>query len=136
MKDPAARADAMLDRLRTFQADAESTWTPGQALGEISAHLAPVESFPGTVATADCFLTRTRRLTRVLRAAAQRSEAAVPDLNLDGVLSALQRHDSLTTAEGTVQAPSMREARDLVRMEISYVLPPPASGSLTVQPTS
>jgi hypothetical protein len=34
------------------------------------------------------------------------------------------------------KAPSVREARDLVRLEISYVLPPPASGNLTVQPTS
>lgn len=81
-------------------------------------------------------LTQTLWLTRVLRAAAQRSEAAVPDLNLDGVLSAIQRHDSLTTAGGTVQAPSVRGARDLVQLEISYVLPPPASGNLTVQPTS
>ena len=114
-------------RLRHVEQDAETTWTPGQALGEITAHLARVESFTATHAAAEQVQARTRRLTGVLRAAVRRAGAAGVSLDLDGVLGALQRHDSLLASGQSVQAPAVREARDLIRLEISCLLPPSAT---------
>ncbi len=130
-KDLADRTDDLLASLRKAQQVAESAWTPGEALGEIIAHLARVESFSGTAVTAEHVRARTRQLAERLRAAARRAEAAGLGLNLGGVFGALEWHDLMLERERTVQTPSVRAARDLVRLEISWLMPPAVNGDLT-----
>jgi hypothetical protein len=124
MKDLEARVAGLLASLNQASRDAAATWTPGEALGEITAQLNRVDSFPATSSAAAHAQRRMRWLTAVLAAAAPRSRAAGLDLDLGGVLSVLQQHDAALAAEQNTQAPRARAARELIRLEISLLLPP------------
>jgi hypothetical protein len=120
----ASALTASLDHLREVRRNAKENWTPGQALGEILSYLARIEHFTASELTASSVQRRLRWLTAVLHAAVRRAEAAgLEPGQLKGVLSALRRHDVLLSSERTVAGPSARAARDLIRLEISYLVP-------------
>ena len=128
MKDLEARAADLLARLNQAGRDAEATWTPGEALGEIILQLNRVDSFPATSSAAEHAQRRMRWLTGILAAAARRALGAGLDLDFSGVLGALQQHEAALAGEPNVQAPRARAARELIRLEISLLLSP-ASGA-------
>lgn len=111
-------------RLRMVRRDAEAGWTPGQALGEILSYLDRVEHFTESDITASFVQRRMRWLTSVLQAAGRRAGfIGLDPTQLNGVFSALTRHDVFLSSERTVVGPSARAARDLIRLEISYLGP-------------
>ena len=109
-------------QLATFQATAEQTWAPGQALGEMLGYLDRVEGFTDSDLTAFGVQRRMRRLTSILRAALARSQSVGLDpQRLNGLFTALAKHDELLSVEWTVGGPSAKSARDLIRLEITYL---------------
>ncbi len=111
-------------QLRAVRRDAEAGWTPGQALGEILSYVNRVEHFTKSDVTASSVQKRMRCLTYVLQAAVQRTQLIGLDPGqLDGVFSALARHDVSLSSEQTVAGSHAKVARDLIRLEISYLEP-------------
>ena len=109
-------------RLLKLQVDAEHRWTPGQALGEILSYLDRVEDFSESNLTTFFVQQRMQWLTQMLRVGVQRALAIGLDpARLNGVFGALAKHDALLTAERAVTVPSVKAARDLIRLEISYL---------------
>jgi hypothetical protein len=109
-------------RLRAVRREAEATWTPGQALGEILCYLDRVEYFTNSEVTASSVQQRMRWLTSVLAAAVQRTQFIGLDPGrLDGIFSALAKHDTFLDDEQTVSGSHAKATRDLVRLEISYL---------------
>jgi hypothetical protein len=104
------------------QAPAGETWAPGQALGEILGYLDRVEGFTGSDLTAFGVRRRMRRLTSILRAATARSQwAGLDSQRLNGLFTALAKHDEILSTEWTASGPSAKSARDLIRLEITYL---------------
>jgi hypothetical protein len=109
-------------RLRQAWRDAEESWMPGQAIGEILSYLDRVEFFTGSDLTASSVQRRMRWLTAVLRESVRRAQ----DIGLDpgrltGIFSALSGHDALLSSERTVAGFSAKAARDLIRLEVAYL---------------
>jgi hypothetical protein len=116
------KSETFESRLRQVRQDAEESWLPGQALGEILSYLRRVEHFTNSGLTMLCVQRRMRWLTAVLQAAARRSQAIGLDREmLNGIFNALAEHDSLLSSEGTVSGPSTKAARDVIRLEIAYL---------------
>jgi hypothetical protein len=109
-------------RIDRVQVSADNRWTPGQALGEIIGYLDRVEGFTGSNVTA-CFVQqRMQRLTRMLYSGVRRAQTIGLDPEqLEGVFGALAKHDARLAAERAVTAPSVKAARDMIRLEISYL---------------
>ena len=111
-------------QLREIQRDAEENWTPGQAFGVILDYLDRVEDFSGSSETALQVKSRMRWLTKVLHGGVERAIAIGLDPNrLNGVFDALVEHDALLSTERSIAAPSVIAARELIRLEISYIIP-------------
>lgn len=109
--------------LRMARRDAEESWTPGQALGEILRYLDRVEHFTESGTTASCAQKRMRWLTSVLQAAVLRTQCAgLSAAEVHGVFCALIAHDAALSAETSVRSPSAKAARDLIRLEVSYLV--------------
>jgi len=109
-------------RLRRLRYEAEHSWTPGQALGEILDYLDRIEGFTDSNFATFCVQKRMQWLTEVLHAGLQRALAIGLDAErLKGVFDALSRHDVVLNTEQAVTAPSVKDARDLIRFEISYL---------------
>jgi len=107
---------------------AEENWTPGQALGEILGYLNRVENFTESESSAFAAQRRMRWLSLVLQAAVQRTRLAGLDpARLIGIFRALEAYDIALSVERTVAAPSARAACQLIRLEVSYLVPSTAA---------
>jgi hypothetical protein len=85
-------------------------------------YLDRVEGFTGSDLTAFCVQRRLRQLTAALRAAVARSRAAGLDPGrLGGLFTALAEHDNLLTTEWSVAGPLAKAAREMIRLEITYL---------------
>lgn len=110
--------------LQTVRRDAEENWTPGQALGEILVYLNRVENFTESESAALAAQKRMRWLSAVLQAAGQRARLAGLDpAQLTEIFRALGAYDIALSVERTVTAPSTRAACQLIRLEVSYLIP-------------
>ena len=114
--------------LHVVRREAEESWTPGQALGEIIGYLNRVENFTESESSALAAQRRMRWLSRVLQAAVQRARLAGLDpVRLTGIFRALEAYDIALSVERTVAAPSARSACQLIRLEVSYLVPSAAA---------
>ena len=110
--------------LHAVRRDAEENWTPGQALGEILGYLNRVENFTESESSAVAAQRRMRWLSLVLQAAVQRTKLVGLDpARLTGIFRALEAYDIALSVERTVAAPSARSACQLIRLEVSYLVP-------------
>jgi len=110
--------------LHAAERAAEESWTPGQAMGEILEYLNRVEGFTAAESSASAARKRMRWLTCVLAAAVQRAQRAGLDpARLGGLFRALRSYDDALGAERTVAAPAARAAGELIRLEVSYLVP-------------
>jgi len=108
--------------LSELQSAAEFSWTPGEALGEILNYLDRMEGFTESDFANFAIQQRMRWLTRVLSLSISRSPVTRSDPGrLDGILYALAHYDALLTARCAEKGPSLRAARDLIRLEASYL---------------
>ena len=111
-------------RLHEIRREAEESWAPGQALGEILSYVDRIEDFIDSEVAASFAQTRMRWLTAVLQSAAWRAQAIGLDPErLKGIFGALARHDALLSSERTLAGSAARAARDLIRLEITYLRP-------------
>lgn len=114
--------------LNAVRHDAEENWTPGQALGEILAYLNRVDNFTESESAALAVRKRMRWLSAVLQAAGQRARPAGLDpAQLTEIFRALGAYDIALGVECTVTAPSARAACQLIRLEVSYLIPSAAT---------
>jgi hypothetical protein len=114
--------------LHAVRRDAEENWTPGQALGEILAYLNRVDNFTESEAAAFAVQKRMRWLSAVLQAAGQRAKLAGLDpAQLTEIFRALGAYDIALSVERAVTTPSARAACQLIRLEVSYLMPSTAA---------
>ncbi len=114
--------------LHAVRRDAGENWTLGQALGEIGAYLDRVDNFTESESAALAVQKRMRWLSVVLVAAGQRAKLAGLDpAQLTEIFSALRAYDIALNVERTIAAPSARAACQLIRLEVSYLIPSTAS---------
>jgi hypothetical protein len=110
--------------LHAVRRDAEENWTPGQALGEILVYLNRVNNFTESESAALDVQRRMRWLSAVLQAAGQRAKLAGLDpAQLTEIFRALEAYDIALSVERTFTAPSARAACELIRLEVSYLVP-------------
>jgi hypothetical protein len=114
--------------LHGIRRDAEENWTPGQALGEILVYLNRVDNFTESESAALDVQKRMRWLSAVLQAAGQRAKLAGLDpAQLTEIFRALEAYDIALSVERTVTAPSAWAACQLIRLEVSYLIPSTAA---------
>jgi hypothetical protein len=110
--------------LHGVRRDAEENWTPGQALGEMLVYLNRVDNFTESESAALDVQKRMRWLSAVLQAAGQRAKhAGLDPAQLTEIFRALEVYDIALSVERTVTAPSARAACELIRLEVSYLVP-------------
>jgi hypothetical protein len=114
--------------LHAVRRDAEENWTPGQALGEILAYLNRVDNFTESESATLAVQKRMRWLSAVLQTAGQRAKLAGLDpAQLTEIFRALGAYDIALSVERTVTSPSARAACQLIRLEVSYLIPSTAA---------
>lgn len=114
--------------LRTVRHNTEENWTPGQALGEILGHLNRVENFTESESAAYSAQQRMRLLSSALQEAVQRAKLTGLDpARLTGIFRALEAYNIALSVERTVAAPSVHAACQLIRLEVSYLVPSAAT---------
>jgi hypothetical protein len=110
-------------QLPELQIEAQFNWTPGQVLGEIISYLDRVEGFKESNLATVVVRQRMQRLTRMLSASVERSlKSGLDPMRLEGIFRALAQYDDLLSGK-TATGPASKAARDLVRIEISYLSP-------------
>jgi hypothetical protein len=130
-RSPRIRGDAMRSgqkklelNLHAVRREAEENWTPGQVLGEILVYLNRVDNFTESESAAIAVQKRMRWLSAVLQTAGRRAKLAGLDpTQLSDLFRALVAYDIALSVERTVTAPSVRAACQLIRLEVSYLIP-------------
>jgi hypothetical protein len=110
-------------QFRRIEREAKVSWTPGEVLGELLTYLDRLESFTESDISASWAQKRICWLTTTLNESVQRSLVVGLDPEkLRGIFSALRRHDALLSSERTLMAPSVKSARDLIRLEVAFLI--------------
>jgi hypothetical protein len=107
-------------RLNRLEQEARAGWTPGQILGELLTYIDRLENFTPSSVSASWAQKRMKSLTEALSESVQRNVAIGLEADeLNAIFDALKGHDALLSAERSLATPAVKEARNLIRLEIS-----------------
>lgn len=116
--------------LESLENDAEQDWTPGRACGELVEYVDRIEGFTDSRQTARQVQIRLGWFSTIIQQSVMRSvsagvlaDAAFP------VIEAIDKHDDVLRINPNVTTGAARAARDLIRLEVSYLTTQPASDS-------